>query len=189
MSKQLCITSRSLVFGFLAAPVILLSSCGPLGGELGGGNHQVVNAPGLKDLGSRLREAANSYRRSNGKSTLTNHAGLQELAQQHSEAMARSGTLSHAGSSTRSDIASSKYQIRATAENVMRWPVSGGRDPQKMLQTWIDSSGHRRNMLDGSYRVTGLGIAQNEEGNIWVTQMFGWPPGAGAIAPGTGSAW
>lgn len=156
---------------------------------MGGGNHKVVNAPGLQDLGSKLREAVNSYRRSNGKGALSRHAGLEELAQQHSEAMARSGKLSHAGDSTRSGIASSKYQIRATAENVMRWPVRGGRDPQKMLQTWIDSSGHRRNMLDGSYQVTGLGIAQNDEGNIWVTQMFGWPPGAGQFAPGTGSAW
>jgi len=174
-----------MVFGLLAAPIVLLSSCGPLGG----GNHKVVNAPGLSDLGSRLREAGNSYRRSNGKSTLTNHTGLHEMAQQHAEAMARSGKLSHAGNSARSGLAASKYQIRATAENVMRWHVRLGRDPQAMLKTWTDSSGHRRNLLDPSYAVTGLGIAQDEQGNIWVTQMFGWKPGSGLTSPGVGSAW
>lgn len=180
---------RIVLLASLFGLAALSSSCGPLGGSAGGGNHKVVNAPGLKDLGSRLREAANAYRRSNGKSTLTNHAGLQEMAQQHAEAMARSGKLGHAGDSSRSGIAATKYQIRATAENVMRWHVRASRDPQVMLKSWTDSSGHRRNLLDPEWAVTGLGIAQDEQGNIWVTQMFGWKPGAGAVGPGVGSAW
>ncbi|WP_035601350.1 CAP domain-containing protein [Haloferula sp. BvORR071] len=182
---KLRIFSRLLALGLLAATSPLLSSCG----SVGGGNHQVVNVPGLHDFGVRLREAANSYRRANGKSTLGRHAGLEEMARQHAEAMARSGVMSHDGAATRYAKASATYQIHSTAENVMRWPVQRGRDPQAMLQSWINSSGHRRSLLDSAYSVTGLGIAQNEQGNIWVTQMFGSKPGTGQGAPGVGRAW
>lgn len=169
----------SLLFGLAA----LSSSCG---GSEGGGSHKVVNAPGLHELRGRIREAGNAYRRANGKRPLANHAGLQEMAQKHSEAMARSGKLDHDGSASRNGIAASQYQIGTTGENVMR---QHGRDAQAMLQTWIDSAPHRGTLLDSSYAVTGLGIAQDEQGNVWVTQIFGWKPGSGQVAPRVGRAW
>ncbi len=177
---------RLVLLGSLFGLAALSSSCGPLGGSEAGGNHKVVNAAGLQDLGVRIREAGNAYRRSNGKSPLANHAGLQEMAQKHSEAMARSGKLDHAGSESRNGIAQSKYQIGATGENVMR---QHGRDAQAMLQTWINSAPHRRTLLESSYAVTGLGIAQDEQGNVWVTQIFGWKPGSGQGTAGVGHAW
>lgn len=152
-----------------------MPACGPLGGGSGGGNHQVVNAPGLRDLGSRLREAGNAYRRSSGKSTLARHAGLEEMARQHAEAMARSGNLSHGGGGNRNDLARSRYGMIMTAENVMRWHTKVGGGVPAMLRVWTESSGHRRNLL-GEWAVTGIGLAQDELGNIWVMQIFGTEP-------------
>lgn len=178
---------RLVLLGSLFGLSVLSSSCGPLGGsESSGGNHKVVNSAGIQDLGARIREAGNAYRRANGKAALANHAGLQEMAQKHSDAMARSGKLDHDGSASRNGIAASKYQIHATGENVMR---QHGRDAQAMLQTWINSAPHRRTLLDPSHAVTGLGIAQDEHGNVWVTQIFGWKPGSGKGSAGVGSAW
>lgn len=172
----------------LALVAALGSSCGPLGGDSGGGNHRVVEAPGLRDLGSRLYAASNSYRRSSGKGTLKREGELDRLAQQHSESMARRGKLDHAGSSARTDEVAARFGVREKAENVMRWHVQAGKNPQAMLKSWIDSSGHRRNLL-GNYAMGGLGIAQDELGNIWVTQIYAPVPGSGRTGPAVGSVW
>jgi uncharacterized protein YkwD len=176
---------RTVSFLSLALLAALGSSCGQLGGGSGGGNHKIVAAPGLRNLGSRLREAGNSYRRSSGKSALSRHAGLVQMAQQHSESMARRGRLDHQGSASRTDEVSARYGMNAKAENVMRWHVKAGRSPQAMLKVWTDSSQHRRNLL-GPYGVTGIGIAQDEQGNIWVTQIYAPDPGS-AASSGMGS--
>lgn len=173
----------------LAMLTALGSSCGPLGGSSEGANHEVVAAPELRDLGSRLREAGNSYRRSSGKASLARHPGLDQMARQHSESMARRGKLDHQGTASRGDEVSARYGMNAKAENVMRWHVKAGRSPQAMLKVWTDSSQHRRNLL-GPYAVTGLGMAQDEQGNIWVTQIYAPVPGpAGSpdARSGTGS--
>lgn len=96
--------------------------------------------------------------------------------------MARRGKLDHAGSSGRTDEVAARFGVSEKAENVMRWHVQMGRDPQAMLKLWINSSGHRQNLL-GPYTMGGLGIAQDEQGNIWVTQIYA--PAAGSAARGT----
>lgn len=179
---------RIVSFVSIALLTALGSSCGPLGESLGGGNHRVVEAPGLRDLGSRLYAASNSYRRASGKGTLARKADLDRLAQQHSESMARRGKLDHAGASSRTDEVAARYGVNEKAENVMRWHVKAGRDPQAMLQQWIGSSGHRRNLL-GNYAIGGLGIAQDELGNIWVTQIYAPAEGSGNRGPGVGRVW
>lgn len=177
---------RIVSFLSLALFATLGSSCGPLGGSSGGGNHKVVAAPGLQDLGSRLREAGNSYRRSSGKNALSRHPGLDQMARQHAESMARRGKLDHQGTASRTDEVSARYGMNAKAENVMRWHVKAGRNPQAMLKVWMDSSQHRRNLL-GPYAVTGVGIAQDEQGNIWVTQIYAPAPGSAGAHSGMGS--
>lgn len=180
---------RILSFVSFSLFAVTASSCGPLGGAPGAGNHKIVAAPGLKDLGSRLHQAANSYRRSSGKTPLERHADLDRMAQQHSESMALRGKLDHQGALSRTDEVSVRYNVKEKAENVMRWHVQAGMNPQAMLKTWIDSPPHHRNLL-GPYAITGLGMAQDEEGNIWVTQIYVPAPGSGHTGPqGSGHAW
>ena len=47
--------------------------------------------------------------------------------------------------------------------------------PERSVDNWMNSSGHRENILEAEYRATGFGIAsaQTEEGTIWyLTQIF-----------------
>jgi len=165
----------------------LVGSCGPLGGN-SGGNHRIVTVPGLSELGSRLFAASNAYRVRSGKGSLSRKGDLDRLAQQHSESMACRGKLDHAGASSRTDEIAVRHGVREKAENVMRWHLKAGRSPQSMLQQWIDSPAHRRNLL-GPYAISGLGIAQDEHGNIWVTQIYAPVPGAGQHGPAPGHYW
>ena len=176
------------ILSILALPSIamLVSSCGPLGG--GGGNHRVVEAPGLRDLGSQVYAASNAYRKLNGLGSLKREKELDRLAQEHSESMARRGKLDHSGASGRTDQVTARFSVSEKAENVMRTHVKMGRDPQSTLKLWINSPGHRKNLL-GPYALSGLGIAQDEMGNIWITQIYAPAPGSGSRGPSVGRYW
>ena len=40
------------------------------------------------------------------------------------------------------------------------------------VEGWVDSSGHRRNLLDSDYTHTGVGIAVDTKGAFYITQDF-----------------
>ena len=54
---------------------------------------------------------------------------------------------------------------KSAAENIAK----GQRTPQAVLNAWMNSSGHRANILNASYTKIGVGYVQS--GNLW-TQMF-----------------
>lgn len=49
----------------------------------------------------------------------------------------------------------------------------GYRTPQAVFQGWLDSSGHRRNIENPSYKVVGVGAAVNSGGTPYWAQVFG----------------
>jgi uncharacterized protein YkwD len=54
---------------------------------------------------------------------------------------------------------------RSAGENIAR----GQTTPQKVVDAWMNSSGHRANILNSSYTHIGVGYASS--GHYW-TQMF-----------------
>ena len=40
-------------------------------------------------------------------------------------------------------------------------------------QAWMNSAGHRANILNGGYNVAGVGVACNGFGQLYATQNFG----------------
>lgn len=49
----------------------------------------------------------------------------------------------------------------------------GYRTPQSVFEGWLDSSGHRRNIENPSYKVIGVGAAVNADGTPYWAQVFG----------------
>jgi uncharacterized protein YkwD len=41
-----------------------------------------------------------------------------------------------------------------------------------VVRAWMESPGHRRNLLDGGYRAEALGVAFTPSGDVYVTQSF-----------------
>lgn len=92
-------------------------------------------------------------------------------ARQHSEAMAQAGGLSHDGFSQRVAAIRQTLPLRSAAENVAF--NSGFEDPAaQAVEGWKQSPGHRQNML-GDFSQTGIGIAQDAQGQYYFTQLFG----------------
>ena len=60
----------------------------------------------------------------------------------------------------------------AAAENVAMFSGGGGDVAQRLVDMWINSPGHRANML-GGYRTFGAGYAKGWAGNFG-TQIFGY---------------
>lgn len=85
-------------------------------------------------------------------------------AQAWAEELARSGHLRH---SHLSDDMPEGY--RKLGENVGRGPDSGA-----IHLAFMDSPGHRANVLDPEYRWMGTGYARSVDGVVYVAVVFAW---------------
>ncbi|MFE7402553.1 CAP domain-containing protein [Streptomyces sp. NPDC057557] len=120
---------------------------------------------------ARLLKLVNSARSAVGCSPLTLNPKLTKAARKHSADMASHRNMSHTGSdgSAPGDrITHAGYDRSAYGENV----AYGYTTPESVMAGWMNSPGHRRNILDCSFKEIGVGLAQ--PGNYW-TQDFGQP--------------
>ena len=87
----------------------------------------------------------------------------------HSSDMYKYGYIYHQspnGSSMSDRAHQVGYRFSYLAENV----ASGQRTPQEVVRAWMNSSGHRQNILNPNLTEIGIGYVNN----YW-TQMFGRP--------------
>ncbi|MET9463790.1 CAP domain-containing protein [Streptomyces sp. NPDC006544] len=111
----------------------------------------------------------NTERAAAGCPALTVNAKLTKAAQDHSADMAAHSNMSHTGSDGSDPgqrITRAGYEWRTYGENV----AYGYSTPAKVMEGWMNSPGHKRNILDCSYKEIGIGLAQ--PGQYW-TQDFG----------------
>ena len=59
-------------------------------------------------------------------------------------------------------------RFRTAGENIA-W---GQRTPEQVMQGWMNSSGHRANILNASYTAIGVGYYRNAAGTNYWTQLF-----------------
>lgn len=88
---------------------------------------------------------------------------LQAAAEAHAEYLSRTGNFSHdgpGGSTPRGRVERAGYRACLTAENIAR----GQPDIRSVVATWMNSSGHRANILNA--QVTQYGFAR--AGSVWV---------------------
>jgi uncharacterized YkwD family protein/spore coat assembly protein SafA len=57
---------------------------------------------------------------------------------------------------------------RAAGENI----AAGQRTPQEVMNAWMNSEGHRKNILSSQYTEIGVGYAQGGRSGHYWTQMF-----------------
>jgi uncharacterized protein YkwD len=98
---------------------------------------------------------------------------LRTAARRHSTDMARFGYMSHTGrdgSDPGKRIRDAGYRITGTwAENIAR----GYPSPAAVMDGWLNSPGHRANILNCSLRAIGVGVVRSAGGRLYWTQDFG----------------
>lgn len=119
----------------------------------------------------RVLVLVNAEREKAGCAPLAEDAKLTKAAQNHSQDMADHRNMSHTGSdgSSMGDrLARVGYPFRSAGENV----AAGYGTPESVMDGWMNSPGHRANILNCGFKEIGIGLAQ--PGNYW-TQNFGTP--------------
>ncbi len=115
----------------------------------------------------------NLERSAAGLSELTLNPLLNQAAQAHADTMVSTGQFSHVindlGPSDR--VTGAGYRWRAVGENI----ALGYSSPVDVMTGWMNSSGHRANILSTSYTELGVGSAQNSRGRTYWVQVFGRP--------------
>jgi uncharacterized protein YkwD len=113
----------------------------------------------------------NQERSAGGCRPVTVNAKLTRAAQLHSEDQAAHNTMSHTGSDGSSPWDRSKRAGYANAigENV----AAGYRTAQAVMQGWMNSPGHRANIMNCDAKAIGVGMARSSDGTPYWTQMFG----------------
>lgn len=110
----------------------------------------------------------NEHRAANGLKPLTANWELSRVARYKSQDMADNRYFSHTSPTYGSPfqmIKSFGLSYRTAGENI----AYGQRTPAAVVNAWMNSSGHRANILNASYTQIGVGYVAN--GNYW-TQMF-----------------
>ncbi|MGW6465947.1 CAP domain-containing protein [Streptomyces rubiginosohelvolus] len=130
-------------------------------------------SPSPTDASARSEVLAlvNQERAKVGCSPLSTSAPLTSLAQNFSEDMAARGFFDHTDpdGDTPWDRAAQAGVQGLAAENIAR----GQADAQAVMEGWMNSEGHRANILNCDYKTIGIGVHEGSGGPWWV-QNFGF---------------
>ena len=117
---------------------------------------------------SEVIRLVNEVRRKNGLHPLSANWELSRVARYKSQDMRDRGYFSHTSPTYGSPfqmITAFGLSYRTAGENIAR----GYASPQAVVDGWMNSSGHRANILNASY--TQIGVGYVAKGNYW-TQLF-----------------
>jgi uncharacterized protein YkwD len=127
-----------------------------------------------------LREAVEGVRSEHGLPPLEPDRALAAVARAHSEEMVRRGFFDHVspdGENLDGRLRNAEIHFRSAAENIAR--TRGVKNPvETTVGEWMASPGHRANILDGKFTRTGVGVAVDADGTVYVTQVFLRPAGS-----------
>ena len=133
---------------------------------------QILQIPQLESTvssyESEVIRLVNEIRQKNGLRPLTANWELSRVARYKSQDMRDNGYFSHNSPTYGTPfqmLSAFGLSYRTAGENIAK----GYASPQAVVNGWMNSSGHRANMLNGSYTQIGVGYVSG--GNYW-TQLF-----------------
>ena len=132
-------------------------------------NEQPASNIGSYEL--QVLNLVNEQRANYGLSALKYSTALEAVAYAHSKDMAQNNYFSHtnlSGQSPFDRMRQAGISYRSAAENI----AAGQRTPQEVVNAWMNSSGHRANILNSSVTEMGVGIYSGGSYGVYWTQLF-----------------
>lgn len=137
----------------------------------------------LKDV-ARVRQEmiarVNAARKRAGLDPVRGNARLDRAAQKHAEDMLARGFFAHespSGTTVRERSTAAGYVWNTVGENI----AFGQTSVSEVVETWLDSPGHRKNILNRDFTELGVGLAlgRGKDGKhqVYWVQNFGDPRG------------
>ena len=112
-----------------------------------------------------IHRLTNDIRADHDKGKLAKRKCVKRFAKKQAKKMARQERMFH---QALMPIATT-CGLMGVGENV----AMGFTSPQGVLDAWMDSTGHRENILNGSFTMLGVGAKQSEDGTWYLAQVFG----------------
>ncbi|MFL5341255.1 MAG: CAP domain-containing protein [Gemmataceae bacterium] len=157
---------------------------GPAGAHLVAGSPMVTTSPTAQ--AQQVLDLVNQQRAANGLAPLTMNSQLTAAAAEQSNSMANLAgvfndynaamqhTLIGSPAPTMQDRAALVgYDYFTYGENI----AYGYSDPASVMNAWMNSAGHRANILNPSFTQIGIAQAVTADGVVYWTQEFGLPSG------------
>ena len=145
------------------------------------GDYFARETAGIRDLDIVSREMlaqVNAARKRAGLKPLRLSSVLAKAAQRHAEDMLSRGYFAHrspSGTTVRERSKAAGYDWRAVGENI----AFGQTSVNEVVTTWLESPGHRKNILSPNFSELGLGLAmgrgQDGKYQVYWVQNFGTP--------------
>ncbi|NLP14001.1 MAG: SafA/ExsA family spore coat assembly protein [Clostridium sp.] len=135
---------------------------------------QKINIPKIDDVKSQENEVirlVNVERAKYGLPALKANWQLSRVARYKSQDMVDKGYFSHTSPTYGSPfkmMESFGIRYSAAGENI----AMGLRTPSEVMNAWMNSPGHRNNILNRSFNEIGVGLAKGPNGRLYWTQMF-----------------
>lgn len=143
--------------------------------QLFSGEFETSGKAPVRYLEQDILDLINKERQQNGLSPLTWDKRSADVARAHSRDMGWNKFFNHRG------LDGKMVNDRADAMGLADWQmigeniamVAGYSDPiQHVVKGWMQSPGHRKNILDPNWKETGIGIFITSEGTYYFTQVF-----------------
>lgn len=122
-------------------------------------------------MSEQVTALVNSERAKEGCGTVRSNDKLATAASRHSADMAARDYFSHTapdGSDPGDRITAAGYRWSTYGENIAK----GQRTAADVMNSWMQSPGHRANILNCSFKEIGVGVQDTSAGPVW-TQNFG----------------
>ncbi len=138
--------------------------------------------PALEAVAQGLLEQSNAARQRNGLGPLTFDPLLAAAATAHAREMAELRYFDHvspvpANATLSRRVTNAGSPLVEIGENLARLAgLSMDAVPSRVVQGWLDSPSHRRNLLNGSFNRVGFGLHDDPQLGLLVVQVLGWEP-------------
>jgi len=131
----------------------------------------IPNASPLKSIEDEIIRLVNQQRSYNGLQPLTYNWQAARVARYKSNDMISNNYFGHISpvyGSPFKMMESFGLKFSAGAENI----AYGQRTAQEVMNSWMNSAGHKANILSKSYTQIGVGVAKKSNGTLYFTQLF-----------------
>nr|WSW71017.1 sigma-70 family RNA polymerase sigma factor [Streptomyces sp. NBC_00995] len=130
-----------------------------------------VAQPAPPSTAAQVVALLNKERAAAGCGPLKEDAQLTDAAQRHSDDMSARDFFEHSnpdGADPGQRVTEAGYRWSTYGENIAR----GQQTPASVMESWMNSPGHRANILNCAFKDVGIGVHQGP-GGPWWTQDFG----------------
>lgn len=125
----------------------------------------------MSQMETEVVRLVNIERQKNGLSSFTVNGKLSDVARMKSKDMASNNYFSHQSPSYGSPFEMMKsfgISYKTAGENIAK----GYNSAESVVRGWMNSQGHRENILNPSFNTIGVGAYTSSNGTIYWTQMF-----------------